>query len=71
MSSMKENDSSDDYLKFFIESVKDFELCLKPLYTSISDKNGQKSDKFYVRSGNSSPELPITEVTSYINARFA
>jgi uncharacterized protein with ParB-like and HNH nuclease domain len=50
--------------------VVDIKPGLKPLYTKVTDKNGQKSDKFYVRSGNSSPELPITEVASYINSRF-
>jgi len=50
--------------------VVDIKPGLKPQYTKVSDKNGQKTDKFYVRSGNSSPELPITEVVSYINSRF-
>jgi hypothetical protein len=50
--------------------VVDVKPGLKPVYTKVSDKNGQKMDKFYVRSGNSSPELPITEITSYINSRF-
>jgi uncharacterized protein with ParB-like and HNH nuclease domain len=50
--------------------VVDVKPGLKPVYTKVSDKNGQKMDKFYIRSGNSSPELPITEITSYINSRF-
>jgi len=50
--------------------VVDIKPGLKPLYPKVSDKNGQKTDKFYVRSGNSSPEMPITEVASYINSRF-
>ena len=29
----------------------------------MSDKNGAKSKKFYVRSGNSSQEIDITEPT--------
>ena len=57
--------------------IEDTEICvveikpgIKPLYSEVSDKNGNKSKKFYVRSGNSSPEMDITEVASYINQRF-
>jgi len=50
--------------------VVDIKPGLKPLYSKVTNKNGQKLDKFYVRSGNSSPEMPITEVASYINSRF-
>lgn len=57
--------------------VEDQEICIvtikagiRPQYTEVSDKNGNKSKKFYVRSGNSSPEMDITEVASYINQRF-
>jgi len=57
--------------------IEELEICvvdvkpgIKPLYTKVTDKNGQKTDKFYVRSGNSSPEMPITEVASYINSRY-
>ncbi len=57
--------------------VYDQEICvvniksgIRPLYSEISDKNGQKSKKFYVRSGNSSQEIDITEVADYINNRF-
>lgn len=57
--------------------IEDQEICvvnikagIRPIYTETSDKNGNKSKKFYVRSGNSSPELDITEVASYINQRF-
>ena len=57
--------------------VEDHEICIvtisagiRPLYTEVSDKNGQKSKKFYVRSGNSSQEVDITEVASLINQRF-
>lgn len=57
--------------------IDDKEICvveikqsLKPLYTTVSDKNGAKSDKFFVRSGNSSPEMPLTELADYIKNRF-
>ena len=57
--------------------IEDVEICtveikqgLRPLYSEVSDKNGTKSKRFYVRSGNSSQEIDITEVASYINQRF-
>jgi len=58
--------------------VEDTEICVveikpwnKPLYTTMSDKNGVKTDKFYLRCGNSSSELPMKELAGYINSRFA
>jgi len=64
-------------LTVLFPEVEDTEICtveikqgLKPLYSEVSDKNGNKSKKFYVRSGNSSQEIDITEVASYVNQRF-
>lgn len=58
--------------------VDDTEICVieikpwhKPLYTTMSDKYGVKTEKFYLRNGNSSPELPISEVSSYVSKRFS
>lgn len=42
----------------------------KPLFLEVTDKNGQKQKKFYVRSGNSSQDLAIDEVTLYAKKRF-
>ncbi len=42
----------------------------EPKYLEIPDQNGQKIEKFYVRSGNSSQELSINEAAKYINLRF-
>lgn len=44
----------------------------EPLYTQVSgnDKNAPKTEKFYVRSGNSSRELPIDEIPKYVGERF-
>ncbi|MBG29427.1 MAG: hypothetical protein CMI31_05430 [Opitutae bacterium] len=43
-----------------------------PLYTNVTDKHGQKSQKFFVRPGNASKELAShSEVTEYINNRFS
>ena len=41
-----------------------------PVYLTVSSKGGPVQEKFYVRSGNSSPELPLSEVQSYISDRF-
>ena len=66
-----------NYLEILFPDVEDIEICvvnitkgIRPLYTEVSDKNGVKSKKFYVRSGNSSQEIDITEVSRYINHRF-
>ena len=36
----------------------------------MKDKNGVQQEKFYVRSGNSSQELSLTEMQSYFAERF-
>jgi hypothetical protein len=48
----------------------DIKRALKPQYLKVKDKNGNKSQKFHVRSGNSSMELPLSEVSSYVQSRF-
>ena len=65
------------HLKVNFPIVDDLEICEidiekgdKPLFLEVIDKNGQKQKKFYVRSGNSSQELEIDEVASYIKNRF-
>jgi len=57
--------------------INDVQICLieitpglKPLYCEMTNKNGVKSKHFYIRSGNSSQPLDLTEVASYINNRF-
>lgn len=57
--------------------VEDVEICtveikpgLEPIYSEVTDKNGNRSKKFYVRSGNSSQEVPLDEIAQYINDRF-
>lgn len=44
----------------------------EPLYTLVSGQgdNAPKTEKFYVRSGNSSRELPIEEISKYVGERF-
>jgi hypothetical protein len=43
----------------------------KPVYVTTTDKNGKRTEKFYVRSGNSSQEIQsLKEITEYISRRF-
>ena len=70
-------DFSSSNLDVSFPDVEDNEICVieikpwhEPLYTEVIDKNGVKSVKFYIRNGNSSPELPTREIADYINSRF-
>jgi hypothetical protein len=49
----------------------DVSLATEPMILTVKDKNGVAAEKFYVRSGNSSPELPLSELKSYWGTRFA
>ena len=57
----------------------EYELCaievkrgMQPLYLEVQDRHGRKSEKFYVRSGNSSqPFENPSEIASYVAKRFA
>lgn len=42
----------------------------EPLIVATTDKNGQKNEKLYVRSGNSSQEIPLSQMNAYIKDRF-
>ncbi len=42
----------------------------KPLILTVADKNGMKHEKFYVRSGNASTEMSLSEASEYIKERF-
>jgi hypothetical protein len=59
------------------DEVNDSEICIidilrwgKPLYLETTNKSGQKSKKFYIRSGNTSQELGLDEISDYIKSRF-
>jgi hypothetical protein len=41
-----------------------------PVILKVKDKNGQITEKFYARSGNSSQEIPLSDVSAYIKERF-
>lgn len=42
----------------------------EPVIVTVKDKNGQSVEKFYARSGNSSQEIPLSEMNAYIKDRF-
>ena len=42
----------------------------EPVILKVKDKNGQPTEKFYARSGNSSQEIPLSEMSAYIKDRF-
>ncbi|MGB5157799.1 MAG: DUF262 domain-containing protein [Desulfobacterales bacterium] len=42
----------------------------EPVIISIKDKNGQLVERFYVRNGNSSQDVPLGEMNAYIKERF-
>ena len=42
----------------------------KPVVVELKDKNGQSVEKFYARSGNSSQEIPLSEMNDYFKDRF-
>ena len=49
----------------------DIEPAREPLVLKVKDKNGQASEKFYARSGNSSQEIPLSEINAYMKERFS
>jgi hypothetical protein len=42
----------------------------QPVILKVKDRNGQPTEKFYARSGNSSQEIPLSEMSGYIKDRF-
>ncbi len=57
--------------------IDEVEICvveikpgITPLHTKVKDKYGIESEKFYLRSGNSSPPLETSEAVRYIRSRF-
>ena len=58
-------------------SIDETEICMveitpsnQPIYLEVRDKNGNKSKKFYVRSGNRTQELEIDQAAEFIKSRF-
>lgn len=48
----------------------DVQPALNAVVISAKDKDGQAREKFYVRSGNSSQELSMSEMQAYVKERF-
>jgi hypothetical protein len=42
----------------------------KPIVLKLAERDGQALEKFYVRSGNSSREMPMSEMHAYVSDRF-
>jgi hypothetical protein len=58
--------------------VEEIEICQvevgqahQPIIVKMTDKSGQQAEKFYIRSGNSSLEMPLSEIHAYFSERFA
>jgi predicted HTH transcriptional regulator len=43
----------------------------EPIVIKVVDKNGQTGERLYIRNGNASQELPVSEMHNYIKHRFA
>ena len=60
-------------VKVVFSDINEVEVCKieiqkskKPLYLNTIDDRGQKQEKFYVRSGNTSQELLTSEISGYV-----
>jgi hypothetical protein len=42
----------------------------EPIILKSKDKNGQSAERFYARSGNTSQEIPLSEMSAYMKERF-
>lgn len=65
-------------LKIAFPEIEEKEICQieitpasEPLVLKIKDRNGVVSEKLYVRSGNSSQEISMSEMNKYIKVRFS
>jgi predicted HTH transcriptional regulator len=45
-------------------------LAKEPVILKLKDKSGQTFEKFFARSGNSSQEIPLSEMNVYVKERF-
>jgi uncharacterized protein with ParB-like and HNH nuclease domain len=70
-------DFSAQCISISFHNIDDMEICkieiqpsYKELYLETTDKNWQKSWKFFVRDGNASKDLVAEELSNYIKKRF-
>ena len=66
-----------NFIKISFPEVNEVEICRidiqsgkDPLYLSKKNKSGKLERKFYVRSGNASPEMALDDAVNYIRERF-
>jgi hypothetical protein len=64
-------------IQIMFHEVEDKEVCQidvapvkEPLILKLKEKNDQMIEKFYVRSGNSSQEIPLSELHAYVKEHF-
>ncbi len=64
-------------VKISFEEISGEDVCVidvkrgsSPLYLKTKDKNGLQQERFFVRAGNSSQQIKISEINQYINHRF-
>ena len=64
-------------VKLLFPLLREIEICQvdivrsnEPLVLTLKDENGVSSEKIYVRSGNSSQELSLSEFNNYRKGRF-
>lgn len=43
----------------------------EPLILAVSDKNGQKTEKLFVRNGNASQEISMSEMKDYLQQKYS
>ena len=70
----------DSYQKHDIKVVTKLSRCCidenrkegaEPVYVTTTDKHGNKTERFYVRSGNSSQEIQsLKEITEYVSKKY-
>lgn len=48
----------------------DMDASAQPVFINVADRSGSVAERFYVRSGNSTQELKLSEATGYIRDHF-
>lgn len=48
----------------------DVERAGEPMVVTLKGSDGQKTERFFVRSGNSSQELPLSQMKAFMDGRF-
>ena len=65
------------HIKISFPSIEETDICrvdvspaVSPVVLETQNKHGQKLEKFFVRSGNSTQQFSFSEASDYIRARF-